>query len=97
MSVYRTVYSLQKSEYGFVLLAALVCGNLSASLRAQVSKNASTVESPTATAERGITLASQGSLQRSDADTEKSPPQDVQDKDLLHDPSNGTGTMRDGY
>lgn len=85
MSVYRTVYSLQKSEYGFVLLAALVCGNLSASLRAQVSKNASTVESPTAAAERGITLATRGHCKEALPILKKVLPKVVQDKDLLHD------------
>ena len=51
---------------------------------AQVSKTAAPVESVTATAERGITLGSQGSLQRSNALLKRVIPK-IQDKDLLHD------------
>ncbi len=67
-----------------VLVAAIVCGNPVAWLRAQVSKTPASVESPTAKAERGITLGSRGHCKEAMPILKQAIPK-IQDKDLLHD------------
>jgi predicted Zn-dependent protease len=67
-----------------VFLTALLCGSLAGSSVAQVSKKASVAESPSAAAERGISLATKGHCVDALPILKKSIPQ-IQDKDLRYD------------
>src|SRR5947209_12602020 len=76
--------SVSKSRYIVVLLAAVVCGP-GALLIAQVSKTPAASESPTAVAERGITLASRGHCKEALPILKSVILKVRNDKDLLHD------------
>lgn len=84
MNLRRIELALPKSQCILVFLAAVVCGNPGAWLRAQVSKTPAAVESPTAAAERGITLGTRGHCKEAMPILKKVIPK-LQDKDLLHD------------
>ena len=68
-----------------LFLAAVVCGNPGAWLRAQASKPPAATESRTAAAERGITLGARGHCKESMAILKQVIPKIHEDKDLLHD------------
>jgi tetratricopeptide (TPR) repeat protein len=85
MNSSRIEPSVSKSRFIVVLLAAVVCGP-GAQLVAQVSKTpATTSESSTAAAERGITLASRGHCKEALPILKSVIPKVRNDKDLLHD------------
>jgi tetratricopeptide (TPR) repeat protein len=84
MSLRRIELGPPKSQCIFVFLAVVVCGNPGAWLRGQVSKTPAAVESPTAAAERGITLGTRGHCKEAMPILKKVIPK-LQDKDLLHD------------
>src|SRR6185369_11111028 len=84
MNLRRIELGPPKSQCILVFLAAVVCGNPDAWLRAQVSKTPAAVESPTAAAERGITLGTRGHCKEAMPILKKVIPK-LQDKDLLHD------------
>src|SRR6476620_2368850 len=84
MNLRHIELDLPRSQCLLVLLAAAVCGNPGAWLRAQVSKTPAAVESPTAAAERGITLGTRGHCKEAMPILKKVIPK-LQDKDLLHD------------
>jgi len=65
-------------------VGALLCGFLTRSSAAQVSKKTSVAESPSAAAERGIDLATKGHCEEALPMLKKSIPK-LADKDLLHD------------
>jgi tetratricopeptide (TPR) repeat protein len=68
----------------FLFLAIAVCANPTF-LRAQAAKSTTVTETPTATAERGITLATQGHCEQALPVLKKIVPKIQNDKDLLHD------------
>jgi len=68
-----------------VLLMAVICGNPGAWLSAQVSKTSVPVESPTAAAERGISLGTKGHCKEAMPLLKRIIPKIHNDKDLLHD------------
>ena len=67
-----------------LFIAPLVCGSLAGSSAAQVSRKASRSESPSAAAERGISLASRGHCAEALPILQRSIPQ-IADKDLRYD------------
>ena len=67
-----------------VLLTAVICGGSGGWAIAQVSQTRAAVESPTAAAERGITLGTRGHCKEAMPLLKKVIPK-IQDKDLLHD------------
>lgn len=74
-----------KSQWVFLFLAAIVCGNPGAWSRAQVTKAPAAVESPTAAAERGISLGTKGHCKEAMPLLKRVIPKIHDDKDLLHD------------
>jgi predicted Zn-dependent protease len=84
MNLRRIELGFPKSQCIFVLLAVIVGGDPGVWLRAQVSKTPAAVESPTAAAERGITLGTRGHCKEAMPILKKVIPK-LQDKDLLHD------------
>lgn len=84
MHLRRIELGLPKSQCILVFLAAVVCGDPGAWLIAQVSKTPATAESPTAAAERGITLGTRGHCKEAMPILKRVIPK-LQDKDLLHD------------
>ena len=84
MNLRRIELDLPKSRRILVLLAAVVCGNPGTWLIAQASKPSAVIESPTAAAERGISLGTRGHCKEAMPILKKVIPK-VQDKDLLHD------------
>jgi len=68
-----------------VLLMAVICGNPGAWLSAQVSKTSVPAESPTAAAERGISLGTKGHCKEAMPLLKRIIPKIHNDKDLLHD------------
>jgi len=84
MTVRRIELGLPKSRSILVLLAAVLCGNPGTWLIAQASKTPATIESPTATAERGITLGTRGHCKEAMPILKGVIPK-LKDKDLLHD------------
>jgi len=84
MSLHRIELGFPKSHWVSLFLAAFVCANPGAWLRAQGSKAPVAVESPTAAAERGITLGTKGRCKEAMPILKKVIPK-IQDKDLLHD------------
>jgi tetratricopeptide (TPR) repeat protein len=84
MNLRRIQLGLPQSQRMLVLLAAVVCGNPGAWLRAQVAKTPAPVESPTAAAERGIALGTRGHCKEAMPILKKVIPK-IQEKDLLHD------------
>jgi len=84
MTVRRIELGLPKSRSILVLLAAVVCGNPGTWLIAQASKPPAVTESPTAAAERGISLGTRGHCKEAMPILKKVIPK-IQDKDLLHD------------
>jgi tetratricopeptide (TPR) repeat protein len=73
-----------KAHWISVFLSAVVCGIPGISSTAQVSKTPAPVESPTAAAERGISLGAKGRCAEAMPILKKVIPK-IQDKDLLHD------------
>jgi len=84
MTVRWIELGLPKSRSILVLLAAVLCGNPGTWLIAQASKTPATIESPTATAERGITLGTRGHCKEAMPILKGVIPK-LKDKDLLHD------------
>jgi tetratricopeptide (TPR) repeat protein len=84
MNLRRIELGLPKSRCILLLLAAFVCGNPGTWLIAQGSKTPAGAESPTTTAERGITLGTRGHCKEALPILKKVIPK-IQDKDLLHD------------
>jgi predicted Zn-dependent protease len=84
MNSRRTVLGFAKSECISLLLAAIVCGHPGIWVRAQVSKTPAALESPTAAAERGITLGAKGHCKEAMPILKKVIPK-LHNKDLLHD------------
>jgi tetratricopeptide (TPR) repeat protein len=84
MNLRRIELDLPKSRRILVLLAAVVCGNPGTWLIAQASKPSAVIESPTAAAERGISLGTRGHCKEAMPILKKVIPK-VQEKDLLHD------------
>ena len=83
---------LDRIEPGFprsqcicVFLAVVICGNPGLWLTAQVSKTPVPVESPTAVAERGISLGTKGHCKEAMPILKAVIPKIHNDKDLLHD------------
>src|SRR5215467_5187025 len=74
-----------KSRYISVFLSAFICGHPGAWLRAQASKAPVAAESPTALAERGITLGTRGHCKEAMPLLQRVIPKIHGDKDLLHD------------
>jgi tetratricopeptide (TPR) repeat protein len=76
---------LPKSQCILVLVAAIICGNPGAWLRAQAPKATAPAESPVAKAERGIALGTRGHCKEAMPILKQVIPKIQQDKDLLHD------------
>jgi tetratricopeptide (TPR) repeat protein len=83
MKLWRIELGLAKHRRILLLLAAVVCGN-PGTLIAQASKTPAAGESPTTTAERGITLGTRGHCKEALPILKRVIPK-IQDKDLLHD------------
>jgi len=84
MNLHLIQFGLLRSRCTTVFLGVAICGNLGAAI-AQVSKNTAPTESPTATAERGISLGTRGRCQEAIPILKKVIPKIQGDKDLLHD------------
>jgi tetratricopeptide (TPR) repeat protein len=84
MNLWRIELGLAKPRRILLLLAAVVCGNSCEWLIAQSSKTPAAGESPTTTAERGITLGTRGHCKEALPILKRVIPK-IQDKDLLHD------------
>ena len=84
MNLWRIELGLPKPRRIFLLLAAVVGGNSCDWLIAQSSKTPAAAESPTTTAERGITLGTRGHCKEALPILKRVIPK-IQDKDLLHD------------
>lgn len=84
MDMRRIELGFPKSRCILVLLAATFCGSPGAWLHAQVTKSPATAESPTAAAERGISLGTSGHCKEAMPVLKRVIPK-LQDKDLLHD------------
>jgi tetratricopeptide (TPR) repeat protein len=84
MNLHRIGLGFPRSQCLSVFLTAVVCGNPGTWLIAQVSKTPAAVESPTAAAERGITLGTRGRCKEAMPILKRVIPK-IQDKDLLHD------------
>jgi len=89
---YNAFMHLPRIELGFprsqcicVFLAAVICANPGLWLTAQSSKTPVPVESPTAVAERGITLGTKGHCKEAMPILKAVIPKIHNDKDLLHD------------
>jgi len=85
MNLLRIGLGSPKSQCISLIIVTLACGSPGEWLRAQVSKAPAAVESPTATAERGITLGTRGQCKEAMALLKKVIPKIHDDKDLLHD------------
>ena len=85
MRVTHTEIVLTGPRSIFLFLVIAACTNPITSLQAQASKATAASESPTAMAERGITLATQGHCQQALPLLKKIVPKIQNDKDLLHD------------
>jgi tetratricopeptide (TPR) repeat protein len=83
MNLWRIELGLTKPRHILLVLAAVVCGN-PGTLIAQASKTPAAGESPTTTAERGITLGTRGHCKEALPILKRVIPK-IQDKDLLHD------------
>lgn len=84
MNSCRTDVVFPKSQCISLLLVCIVCGNSGMWLRAQVSKSSAAPESPTAAAERGISLGAKGHCKEAMPILKRVIPK-LRDKDLLHD------------
>ena len=85
MNLRRIELGVPKFQCRFVLVAAILVGNPGAWVNAQASKTPTTAESPTATAERGITLGTRGHCKEAMPILKQVIPKILNDKDLLHD------------
>jgi tetratricopeptide (TPR) repeat protein len=85
MNLHRIELGFPRSQRVLVFLTFVICGNPGGSSIAQVSKTPASVESPTAVAERGITLGTQGHCKEAMPLLKKVIPKIQGDKDLLHD------------
>lgn len=85
MRMHRIELGFPKSQWIFVILLAVICGNPGQWLKAQGSKTPAAVESPTSAAERGITLGTKGQCKEAMSILKKVIPKIHDDKDLLHD------------
>ena len=81
----RIELRLAISRCTLVFVSAVLCGNPGTWLIAQASKTPVAVESPTATAERGISLATRGQCKEAMPSLKRVIPKIQGDKDLLHD------------
>lgn len=84
MVLLRIEFGFAKSQWISVLLSAVICGIPGIWSTAQVSKTPAPTESPTAAAERGISLGAKGRCEEAMPILKKVIPK-IQDKDLLHD------------
>jgi tetratricopeptide (TPR) repeat protein len=85
MNLHHIELAFPRSQCIFVFVAVVICGNPAKWAIAQVSKTPATVESPTATAERGISLGARGHCKEAMPILKKIMPKIHEDKDLLHD------------
>src|SRR5215472_16196757 len=97
MNLHRIELGSPRSQCIFFVLALVICGNPGAGSIAQVSKTPAPAESPTAAAERGITLGTKGDCKEAMPILKKVIPviesrlrgesalRQKDDKDLLHD------------
>jgi len=85
MNLHRIELGSPRSQCIFFVLALVICGNPGAGSIAQVSKTPAPAESPTATAERGITLGTKGHCKEAMPILKGVIPKIHSDKDLLHD------------